>query len=175
MISNFQWTLTHPPRMRFRNLYLSGLDCRGFTYSRRPRTPSFESRLLMGNILCAQPIGHNSLGGGQAFQHQTHLASWCRKQMQAVRLDPSPEQDPNGWQSCNWRMASPYFMPPMQWTNRNRPSPLSPVCPFAQMVRTQVSTLEQLAIPQNTIPTNFDSIMEWWEAAAKSVQKDEGP
>jgi len=43
------------------------------------------------------------------------------------------------------------------------------------MVWTQVSTLEQLAIPQNTIPTNFDSIMDWWEAAAKSVHKDEGP
>jgi hypothetical protein len=43
------------------------------------------------------------------------------------------------------------------------------------MIRTQVSTVEQLAIPQNTIPTNFNSIMEWWEAAAKSVQQDEGP
>jgi hypothetical protein len=94
MISNFQWTLTHPPRIRLRNLYLSGLDCRGFTYSQRPRTPSFGSRLLMGNILFAQPIGHNSLG--QSGVPIPNSSGKCGKQMQAVRLDPSPEQDPNG-------------------------------------------------------------------------------
>jgi hypothetical protein len=37
----------------------------------------------------------------------------------------------------------------------------------------QVSTWEYFMIPRHAVPTNFDSIKDWWEAAAISVHKSQ--
>lgn len=49
------------------------------------------------------------------------------------------------------------------------------LCPFVQMVwlQLQVSTWEYFMIPRHAVPTNFDSIKDWWEAAAISVHKSQ--
>ena len=45
-------------------------------------------------------------------------------------------------------------------------------CPFAQAVWSQVSLWEGLNTFQQALPTSFDSINDWWEAANKLVPKE---
>ena len=47
------------------------------------------------------------------------------------------------------------------------------LCPFAQMVWLQVSTWENLVISQQALPTDFDNIKDWWEAAAHSFHQSQ--
>ena len=47
------------------------------------------------------------------------------------------------------------------------------LCPLAQTVWNQFLSWENWTLPQQTHPTNFDCIRDWWEATAKTVHKNQ--